>query len=81
MANIIKIDISESTWYAMPNVPIIRFNSDKKLGHVREWIVTNLENDVFISFYKIPEEFKQMLLLLATKEDYIAFKLMFPEYC
>lgn len=91
MAEIIEIESKNMkmlSWYKIPDIPYVEitynttdyYNNKKGLGNVSQWIDNNLKNKIYIHFYDRVHEVI-VSILFTTKEDYIAFKLMFPEHC
>lgn len=80
-------------WRKNPNIPLIALSlSDSEgYGHVKKWIEENIKNKIYILIDNDGEAkngiltgswpLREILIVFSEKEDYTAFKLMFPEYC
>jgi len=84
---------AELSWRKIPDIPLIvlPLHDSDGYGHIKVWIEENIENTVYVliddkgesttGFSGFPVTVKEILVVFPEKEDYTAFKLMFPEYC
>lgn len=84
---------AELSWRKIPDIPLIvlPLHSSDGYGDVKRWIEENIQNTVYVlidgkgeshsGLSGFPITVKEILVVFSEKEDYTAFKLMFPEHC
>ena len=82
---------AELSWKKIPDIPLIvlPLPDCEGYGHIKEWLEENIQNTIYIVIddnmdidkFGISISSSEILIVFSKKEDYTAFKLMFPEYC
>ncbi len=82
---------AELSWRKIPDIPLIvlPLHASDGYGHVKNWLEENIENQIYILIddqgdihkFGLSGPHSEILIVFSAKEDYTAFKLMFPEYC
>ncbi len=84
---------AELSWRKIPDIPLIvlPLHASDGYGHIKGWIEENIQNTVYIMIDDVGDDItsllgsslrtQEILVVFLEKEDYTAFKLMFPEYC
>ena len=79
---------AEMSWRKLPDIPLVSLTlpDSEGYGHVKKWLEENIENTIYIMIddstdIDVSIFSHEILIVFLEKEDYTAFKLMFPEYC
>jgi len=84
---------SELAWRKLPDIPLVSLplGNSTGYGNIKKWLEENIDNNVYVLIDEDGETvngiltgswpLREILIVFSAKEDYTAFKLMFPEYC